>query len=358
MKDSAPQDAAGAAPPSARGARPRLSVTIPCRNEEKHIARCVNSFLGGTLKEIEVVVVDSASEDRSVAVVQEIQKRDPRVKIVSNPARITPRAYNLGIQNSSGEYVATYGGHSIPFPDWGERNLAAIEAHPEVAGVGGLLFTEGETFIGKAVAAVQSCVFGIGNVRFRTGGPPGYVDTIVYACYRRSALDKYGLYDELFPTNQDDELNLRLTAAGEKLWFDPTIRTTYFARPTWRKALDQYWRYGLFKFDTFRKNGRIGALRHLAPAAFTGFLLAWVASAFFSSTVFALGSAVMAVYFALALYYALRSVPRYGISAILFIPVALSVHLAYGLGTWYGAFLSLIRNQEASGYTPAAPGKS
>ena len=323
--------------------RPRISVAIPCRNEEKTIAKCVNAFLSGTVKEIEVIVVDSASEDRSVAVLEEIARKDSRLRVISNPARITPRAFNLGIQASRGEYVCIYGGHSIPGPDWAERNLAAIKAQPEAAAVGGLLDTISDTFVGKAVAAVQSCVFGVGNVRFRVGGPPGFVDTVVYGCYRREVFDKYGYFDEKFTTNQDDELNLRLTAGGEKLYFDPSIQTTYYARPSWRKAIDQYWRYGKFKFDTFRKNGRIGAARHLAPAGFAAFLLAWMASAFFWPVLFQLGAVLVAAYLALGLYYTLKGVPRFGPSMVLFIPVALSVHLAYGLGTWYGAALSFLR---------------
>ncbi len=335
--------------------QPRISVTIPCRNEEKNIASCVNSFLSGSVPEIEVIVVDSASEDRSVAVLAEIAKNDSRLRVISNPGRITPRAFNLGIQASRAPYVCIYGGHSIPGPDWAERNLAAIAAHPDAAAVGGLLDTISDTFVGKAVAAVQSCVFGVGNVRFRVGGPPGFVDTVVYGCYRREVFDKYGYFDEQFTTNQDDELNLRLTAAGERLWFDPSIRTTYYARPSWRKALDQYWRYGKFKFDTFRKNGRIGAARHLAPAGFAAFLLVWLACVFLAPVLFRWGAAFFAAYLALGVYYSLKGISRFGPSMILFIPVALSVHLAYGFGTWYGAIRSFVRGAGVSGQ-PAAPG--
>ncbi|MCC6591567.1 MAG: glycosyltransferase family 2 protein [Bryobacterales bacterium] len=343
-------------PNSNAAKRPKISVAIPCRNEEKHIARCVDSFLQGTVREIEVIVVDSASQDRSVAVLEQIAERDSRLRIVSNPGRITPRAFNLGIQAARGQYVCIYGGHSIPANDWAEKNLAAIEAHPEAAAVGGVLDTVSDTFVGKAVAAVQSCLFGVGNVRFRIGGSPGFVDTVVYGCYRREVFDKYGYFDEQFTTNQDDELNLRLTAGGEKLWFDPAIRTTYFARPSWRKALDQYWRYGKFKFDTFRKNGRIGAARHLAPAAFVAFLAAWIGGGIFSPDILKAGSALFAVYLLLGLYYTLKGWPRFGSSMILFLPVALSVHVAYGLGAWYGAIRSFLKGADLSGHRPATPG--
>jgi GT2 family glycosyltransferase len=341
--------------PTASPEKPRISVAIPCRNEEKHISKCVNAFLAGTVRDIEVIVVDSASEDRSVAVLEEIARRDRRLRVLSNPARITPRAFNLGIQAARARYVCIYGGHSIPGPDWAERNLAAIEAHPDAAAVGGLLDTVSDTFMGKAVAAVQSCTFGVGNVRFRVGGNPGFVDTVVYGCYRKEVFDKYGYFDEKFTTNQDDELNLRLTAAGEKLWFDPSISTTYYARPSWRKALDQYWRYGKFKFDTFRKNGRVGAVRHLAPAAFVAFIFSWLASWFFSPVLFQLGAAFFAVYLALGIYYSLKGLSRFGPSMILFIPVAFSIHLAYGLGTWYGAIRALLAGDPVSGHRPPAP---
>lgn len=335
--------------------QPKISVVVPCRNEEKHIAKCVHSFLDGTVYDIEVIVVDSNSDDRSVEILEEIARREPRLRVVANPARITPRAFNLGIQAARAPYICIYGGHSIPHPNWAERCLAAIAEHPEAAAVGGLLDTVSETFTGKAVAAVQSCVFGVGNVRFRVGGSPGYVDTVVYGCFRREAFEKYGLFDERFTTNQDDELNLRLTAAGEKLWFDPTIVTIYHARPTWRKALDQYWRYGKFKYDTFRKNGRIGAIRHLAPAVFAAFVTLWPVTWFFSPALFGIGAAFMGIYLVLGLYYTLRGLPRFGASMILFIPIALSVHLAYGYGSWYGVFRALFTGDPVSGHGPAEP---
>ena len=86
------------------------------------------------------------------------------------------------------------------------------------------------------------------------------------------------------------------------------------------------------------------------PAAFAAFVVTWAASGFFSPAFFQWGAAILAIYLALGLYYMLKGIPRFGLSMILFIPVALSVHLAYGFGTWCGAALSLAR--------PAARGGS
>ena len=317
---------------------PLVSIVIACRNEEKHIADCVSGFLSGTVPNIEVIVVDSMSEDRSLEVLQAIAAKDARLRILSNPDKITPKAFNIGVRAARSPYWAIFGAHTIPAKNWVERNLAALEANSSAAAVGGVLETVSDTFVGRAIAAVMSSVFGVGNVRFRVGGAPGYTDTVVFGVYRREVTDRYGLFDEVFATNQDDEYNLRLTAHGEKLYFDPSIQARYYARSTWRKALDQYWRYGRYKVDVFRKNGRIGGIRQLAPAAWVAFLIASVLVGMFVSAVILLAAAVIASYLLLGIIFMFRKARQCGLSAILFVPVAASIHLAYGLGTWRGAF--------------------
>lgn len=317
---------------------PLVSIVVACRNEEKYIANCVNGFLSGTVANIEVIVVDSMSEDRSLEILRGIAARDARLRILSNPDKITPKAYNIGVRAARAPRWAIFGAHSIPAKDWVERNLAALEANPSAAAVGGVLETVSDTFVGRAIAAVMSSVFGVGNVRFRVGGAPGYTDTVVFAVYRREVSDRYGIFDEIFATNQDDEYNLRLIAHGEKLYFDPSIRARYYARSTWRKALDQYWRYGRYKVDVFRRNGRIGGIRQLVPAAWVAFLVLSALLGIFVPAVNRMAAAVIAIYLLLGIIFMARTARQCGLSAILFLPVAASIHLAYGLGTWRGAF--------------------
>jgi len=317
---------------------PLVSIVVACRNEEKYIADCVNGFLSGTVTDIEVIVVDSMSEDRSLEILKGIAARDARLRILSNPDRITPKAYNIGVRAARAPYWAIFGAHSIPAKDWVERNLAALEANPSAAAVGGVLETISDTFVGRAIAGVMSSVFGVGNVRFRVGGAPGYTDTVVFGVYRREVTGRYGLFDEIFATNQDDEYNLRLISNGERLYFDPSIQARYYARPTWRKALDQYWRYGRYKVDVFRKNGRIGGIRQLVPAAWVAFLVVSALFGIFVPVLNLLTAAVIATYLLLGVVFMFRTARQCGLSVILFLPVAASIHLAYGLGTWRGAF--------------------
>jgi len=63
----------------------RVSVLIPARNEERHIAACVESVLASTCVEFEVLVLDDASSDRTAEIVSEIAARDKRVRLLHAP---------------------------------------------------------------------------------------------------------------------------------------------------------------------------------------------------------------------------------------------------------------------------------
>ena len=320
---------------------PLVSIVIACRNEARYIEDCIRGFLGGTVRDIEVIIVDGDSDDGSAAIVQRIATlEDCRVRLLHNPARRTPMAFNLGIRAARGRFISIFGAHSVPAPDWVQANLNALTAHPEAAAVGGLLNTISHTFIGKAIAAALSSPFGVGNVRFRVGGQPGPTDTVVFGCYRREVFTKYGLFDESFLTNQDDEFNLRLVSNGEVLYFDPSIRLDYNARPTWGKALNQYWRYGRYKLNVFRKNGQIGSWRQLVPAAWTAFLVLASIGALFVPALRMPAVIGVAVYLTAGLVAMAAKIPQYGMACLLFLPVAASIHLAYGIGTWQGLFHS------------------
>ena len=211
-----------------------VSVVIPCLNESHHIECTVRSLLDGTVQQVEVVVVDGGSNDGTLELLGALSAEDSRLVVLHNPRRITPISLNIGIQAARGKHIAILGAHSEPAPDWVEANLPALHAVPEAVAVGGVLETISETGMGRVIAAVLSSPFGVGNSRFRTGGAAGFVDTVVFGCYRRRAFDG-GLFDEQLATNQDDEFNIRLTARGEKMYFDPSIQCRYHCRPTWKK---------------------------------------------------------------------------------------------------------------------------
>ena len=317
-----------------------VSVVIPCLNESQHIKSTVLSLLRGTLQQVEVLVVDGGSTDGTLECLSALSASDSRLSVLHNPLRITPVSLNIGIQAARGEYIAILGAHSEPSPDWVEMNRQVLQQVPEAVAVGGLLETVSDTGMGQVIAAVLSSPFGVGNSRFRTGGDSGFVDTVVFGCYRRRAFE-HGFFDEQLATNQDDEFNIRLTASGEKMYFDPSIRCRYYCRPTWNKLLRQYWRYGRYKVLVFKKAGRVGSVRQLIPGLWAGFLAIGAVTSPFWSSAFLISSSVVALYLTLGLLTAASSAKEIGWRAMAFLPVAATVHLVYGAGLWAGLIKDL-----------------
>jgi hypothetical protein len=79
---------------------------------------------------------------------------------------------------------------------------------------------------------------------------------------------RIGTFDESLLRNQDDELNLRLTRAGGKIWHSPAIRSSYCPRASLTALFRQYLQYGYWKVAVVKKHGRPASLRHLVPGLF------------------------------------------------------------------------------------------
>ncbi len=82
-----------------------LSVIIPVYNAENTIREALDSLLGQSLKEIEVICVDDGSKDRSVDVIREYLKKDPRVSLITQKNQFAGAARNAGIDAAKGEYL-------------------------------------------------------------------------------------------------------------------------------------------------------------------------------------------------------------------------------------------------------------
>lgn len=85
--------------------RPKISVLIPVYNVEKYLARCLDSVLGQSLKDIEVICVDDASPDNSAQILRHYAERDSRVRIITklrNEGLMMAR--KTGYENATGEF--------------------------------------------------------------------------------------------------------------------------------------------------------------------------------------------------------------------------------------------------------------
>ena len=65
--------------------QPCVSVIIPVYNIEKHLEKCLDSVIGQTLKDIEIIVVNDGSTDNSLDIITQYARKDSRIVIVDKP---------------------------------------------------------------------------------------------------------------------------------------------------------------------------------------------------------------------------------------------------------------------------------
>lgn len=98
--------------------KPLVSVIVPVYRAEKWINQCVDSLLGQSYRNIEVILVDDGSPDRSGAICDEYAAADSRVKVIHQPNGGVSVARQTGMDNATGEYTI----HADP-DDWVEPTM-------------------------------------------------------------------------------------------------------------------------------------------------------------------------------------------------------------------------------------------
>lgn len=94
-----------------------ISVIIPVYNDEKYIKKCLSSIANQTFKNIEVIVVDDGSTDKSGKICEEFKSKDNRFKVIHKGNRGVSDSRNKGLDEASGDYICF-----VDSDDWIESN--------------------------------------------------------------------------------------------------------------------------------------------------------------------------------------------------------------------------------------------
>ena len=326
---------------------PTVSVIVPCRDEERYIARCLDSIAATDYprERLEVLAVDGVSEDRTRAIVADYGARYPFIRLLDNPGRIPPTAVNTGIRAARGEILVRVDAHGVYPPNYIPALVAALE-QTGADSVGGVLVTlpANDTAIAQGIAIAMSHPFGVGNSYFRVGvREPRWVDTIAFFCCRRETFDRVGLFDETLARDEDSEFNGRLIQAGGRILLVPHVTAHYYARDSLWQLARMYHQYGYSKPLVARKLGRVTTVRQLVPAGFvTALAAATLALPWVPGAAALLVAAVVPYLVAVAACAIGAGLRRGGLRTVAALGLAFPiVHFSYGLGFLQSALKSL-----------------
>jgi glycosyltransferase involved in cell wall biosynthesis len=108
---------------------PTISVIIPTYNAERTVLKTVESVQKQTFSDIEIIIINDGSTDRTLELVQSI--KDQRLKIFSYENGGLPVARNRGISQATGEFISFVDADDLWTPDKLELQLTALQQHPE-----------------------------------------------------------------------------------------------------------------------------------------------------------------------------------------------------------------------------------
>lgn len=258
---------------------PLVSVLIPCFNAERFVGEAIESALSQTWRNIEVIVVDDGSTDRSVEILRSFGER---IRFSAGANRGACSARNQAFQMSSGEFIQYLDADDALLPQKIERQLPMlIDGSADVVFCRGLIFGDGKPERPKKRPILD--LNGIDPFIYCLAQGMATLGPLI----RRSLIHRVGGFREGLRRGQERDFHLRLAAADMRLRFlDESLyrvrhddrpqritRNTYTSEECLRDhlvLLNQLLTEPAYNFTDIRRRAFANTLMSTAIAAFRG----------------------------------------------------------------------------------------
>jgi succinoglycan biosynthesis protein ExoO len=218
---------------------PRVSVIIPAYNTEAYIEKAIKSALEQTLNDIEVIVVDDASSDKTVEVVKSIT--DQRLKVIVNEKNLgAAAARNRALKAAQGEWIAVLDSDDWYAPERLEKLVSlANEKNADMIADDLYLINDGDTSpwgtliqeSGEPIDKIRQIDI-VYFVETDIFGQPGLHLGISKPLFKREFLAQHGIeYDETIRMGQDFWLDMKCLIKGASFFLEPKPYYFYRSRP-------------------------------------------------------------------------------------------------------------------------------
>jgi GT2 family glycosyltransferase len=253
--------------------KPECSVLMPVLNEARHIEASVSAMRQQSFEgEMEFLVIDGGSSDRTPEILRELAGRDPRIKVLSNPRRTTPSGLNVGLAHARGRWVVRMDAHTTYPADYVALGVQRLQ-RGDTRWVSGPPIATGNGPVSRAVALALRTRLGRGGSRKwandrSTTAREYELDSGVFAgVWARETLIAYGGWDERWARNQDSEMAGRFLEHDEKLICLPAMASEYTPRNSIPSLWRQYLDYGDYRERTAARHPQTMRRSHLlAPS--------------------------------------------------------------------------------------------
>ena len=219
---------------------PLVTAVVPTRDEGRNVVDTVERLLRNSPDFMDVVVVDDGSTDGTVAVLETLARREPRLTLIAAGELGPARSRNRGAREAKGAFLAFLDAHCFTPEGWLQPILETLEAHPEAGVVGpaiGDTNNVGLRGLGGTWHDVSLDMHWIPD-----GGPGGEVPFQPAGCQvvRRDVFSEVGGYDEGLARwgSEDVEFCLRVWLSGWAIRVEPRSTVYHYFRTAPPYAVD------------------------------------------------------------------------------------------------------------------------
>ena len=208
-----------------------VSVLLPFHNSSSSLNAAIRSIAGQSFREWELLLINNASTDESTTISNDWSRRDPRIKVIEEPTIGIAHALNTGLRHATAPLIARMDADDIAHPDRLARQVAYLNAHPEI----GVLGTR--TCFETTVEKSSGMAWFVNWQNAILTPHEHYVKRFVDAplahptvMFRRELVDRFGAYSTE-PQPEDHELWLRWMHHGVRFAKLPEELLTWHDHP-------------------------------------------------------------------------------------------------------------------------------
>lgn len=195
--------------PSRSTPGPALSVITPAYNAEAYVASCIESVLGQTFGDLELLIVDDGSTDATAGIVAKFAAQDARVRGFRGPNRGVSYARNVALRHSRGRYLALLDADDQWDPAFASTMVRILDRQPSVGVVVGNALNLGGPLDGRPVRpwpAEPKALRFIDMIEHEDA-------VFIMSVFRREVYERIGGFNEQRHRSEDYDFWLRAAAA-------------------------------------------------------------------------------------------------------------------------------------------------
>ena len=198
-----------------------VSICIPTYNSGKYVKRTLDSVLGQSYSNLEVIIVDDCSKDDTKEVIA--QYKDPRIKFYENDNNLGLTGnWNKSLEMATGDFIKLLCADDIIYPSCIEEEVEAFTKYPQISMVIGnthIVNTDDKITHNQRKLSREGLYNGLSLAK-RALVTKNFYGAPCSGLFRKSTINKIGGYDEDLPTIPDYDMWIRLCYEGDVYFID------------------------------------------------------------------------------------------------------------------------------------------